>query len=639
MKGFFLLSSLLVWCAFSAVASPGDTIIVQSHTETQLSYYGDYDSPVNFADTVTTYRNITMTFTLGKYNCPGNPQYCGDWDYTVQVFLVTPNETFELGRFMTPYAGISTFPFSWKHRYNFDVTDYAQYLKGENTIRILYMGYSGGFTANVKFTAIEGTPPRNVLKIDRLWAGTFDYGRQISIENQVYAKSLQMPAGAESAVLKMNVTGHGSNAGDLCSEFCSKYYQVKLNNALVSQTNIWRNNCGFNNLYPQTGTWIYDRANWCPGDVVQSNFHPLAFTAGGNNLVDVDFQPYQHANAQSSYIVEGQVIYYGPYNYTTDAALENIISPNNHENFFRSNPACEEAKIMVRNTGSTAITSLSVEYGVEGYPLQTVTQSISIQPSESQEISLPGLAGFITLPTSSQTFIARVTGVNGATDNSTINNEMRSDFTPMPVWPNHLVVRLITNQGSFGGFNQSGWKLYDAAGNTVFSRTNNTNLTTYSDTLALPDGCYRLVVEDAGCDGLRWWANPAQGNGTLQVRERDNSNILPLKGYSGGDFGCGFTQAFRIQTPLGINEQANDLLVSVFPNPADDKITITFAGSLAGADPHKVELYDALGKLVYSGQTRLQEFSVNVRSFAAGIYILKYSNGKTVAQKKVVISH
>ncbi|RYE13272.1 MAG: hypothetical protein EOP51_30085, partial [Sphingobacteriales bacterium] len=480
MKGLFLLSSLLFCWAFSAIASPGDTTIVQSHTNTQLSYYDNYDSPVVFSDTATTYRNITMTFTLGKYACPGNPQYCADWDYTVQVFLVTPDKTLELGRFMTPYAGISTFPLTWKHRYEFDVTDYARYLKGNNSIRILYMGYSGGFTANVKFTAIEGTPPRNVLNIDRLWAGSFDYGKQISIENQVYAKSLQMPAGAESAVLKMNVTGHGSNPGDLCSEFCSKYYQVKVNNALVSQTDIWRSNCGYNNLYPQTGTWVYDRANWCPGDVVQSNMHPLGVAAGSNYLVDVDFQAYQHANAQSSYIVEGQVIYYGPYNFTTDAALENIISPNNHENFYRSNPVCEEAKIVVRNTGSEPISTLGIEYGVTGFPMQTETQSISILPGKSQEVSLPGLPEYLTLPNTLQTFSARIISVNGSADNSSVNNEITSEFTPMPVWPNNLIVRLATNQASFAGFNESGWKIYDSAGNTVFARTNNANLTTYN---------------------------------------------------------------------------------------------------------------------------------------------------------------
>src|SRR5688572_30108651 len=314
---FFLLG-------LAAKAAPGDTTVVQSgHTATQLANFGNYDAPAVFPTTTTTYRNIQMTFTLGKYQCPGNPQYCGDWDYTVQVFLHTPTDSFEIGRLITPYAGISRFPFSWQHRYNFDVTDYAQYLKGNTTVRIHYSGYSGGFTANVKFNLIEGTPPRNVIKISRLWRGSVAYGDATAVEAKMNARTLTMPANAQAAVLKFNITGHGANTADNCSEFCNKYYRVNVNNSMVAQKNIWRSNCGVNNLYPQTGTWVYDRANWCPGDVVHSNYHPLSgITAGSNYILDLDFQTYNVSGSQASYAVEGQVIYYGAYNYATDASLE-----------------------------------------------------------------------------------------------------------------------------------------------------------------------------------------------------------------------------------------------------------------------------------------------------------------------------
>src|SRR4030095_12300740 len=144
MKQLSLIA--LVMLLFTAVvkAAPGDTTVVQSHTATQLVNFGNYDAPAVFPTTTTTYRNINMTFTLGKYQCPGNPQYCGSWDYGVQVFLYTPTDTFEIGRLITPYATTSgQFSLTWQHRYNFDVTDYAQYLKGNTFIRIHYSGYSG----------------------------------------------------------------------------------------------------------------------------------------------------------------------------------------------------------------------------------------------------------------------------------------------------------------------------------------------------------------------------------------------------------------------------------------------------------------------------------------------------------------
>src|SRR5688572_8022163 len=398
MKHILLFTFSFFFFALVAKAAHGDTTVVQSHTNTQLANFGSYNAPAVFPTTTTTYRDIKMTFTLGKYQCPGNPQYCGDWDYGVQVFLFTPTDTFEIGRLITPYAGVSRFPYTWQHRYSFDVTDYAQYLKGNTNIRIQYSGYSGGFTANVKFTFIEGTPPRNVLKVDRLLNGSFSYGKTPSIEDYMNSRALQMPANAQSAVLKFNVTGHGSNSFDNCSEFCSKYYQVKVNNNLTSQTNIWRDNCGSNNLYPQTGTWVYDRANWCPGDVVYSNFHPVTgITPGSNFNLDVDFQAYSNPGSQASYTVEGQIIYYGAYNYTADAALETIISPSNHEAYFRANPTCDEAKILVKNTGNATINSLEIVYGLNGGTMHTLPYTTTLLPGESEEIILAGNTEFVSM--------------------------------------------------------------------------------------------------------------------------------------------------------------------------------------------------------------------------------------------------
>src|SRR5206468_546966 len=125
----------------------------------------------------TTYRNIYMVLTLGKYTCPGS--VCGDWDYTVQNYLMTPGgDTLELGRLITPYANASgpRTPFSWTQRYVYDVTDYVSKLQGSATMRIFYSGYSEGFSADIKFAFIEGTPDRDVKSIQRLWHGSFGYG-------------------------------------------------------------------------------------------------------------------------------------------------------------------------------------------------------------------------------------------------------------------------------------------------------------------------------------------------------------------------------------------------------------------------------------------------------------------------------
>src|SRR4051812_2891710 len=94
---FYLLGIILISSA--AKAANGDTTWVQAHSDIWLDNYNNFDSTVQFPDGTKSYRKIYMIFTLGKYQCPGSPQYCGDWDYTVQNFLMTPGgDTLELSR-------------------------------------------------------------------------------------------------------------------------------------------------------------------------------------------------------------------------------------------------------------------------------------------------------------------------------------------------------------------------------------------------------------------------------------------------------------------------------------------------------------------------------------------------------------
>src|SRR5690606_1286252 len=118
---------MMLGAAGTAFGAAGDTTWVQAQSTIQMDHFGDFDSSIVLPDASKTYRKIYMIFTLGKYACPGTPQYCGDWDYTIQTFFMAKNrpDTFELGRFMTPYAhtGFGRFTNSWTHRYIFDVTD------------------------------------------------------------------------------------------------------------------------------------------------------------------------------------------------------------------------------------------------------------------------------------------------------------------------------------------------------------------------------------------------------------------------------------------------------------------------------------------------------------------------------------
>lgn len=603
-------SLLLLSFASNAKASPGDTTWVQAQNDVHLDYFNDFDAQVSFPNGSTTYRKIIMVFTLGKYQCPAGTQYCGDWDYTVQNYLMTPTDTFELSRLITPYANASypRTPFGWKQRYYFDVTDFYPYLKNNAAIRLSYHNYSGGFTGNIRFAFIEGTPARTVTGISKLWEGSFSYGETNPIDNQITAKTIVAPAGTQSAEMRFTVTGHGADNNG-CSEFCSRYYQVKQNSSMLQQKDIWKADCGFNNLYPQSGTWVYDRANWCPGEqVLPASYRFNNILAGTSYTADVDFQTYTKSGTGSpSYILSGYMIHYGAMAQTLDASVEDIISPSDYEGYFRSNPMFGSPVIRVKNTGSTVLTTLSLQYGVEGQTPQTYSASgLTLAPMADVLITLPTLTALTSLaPGTTNRFFVTIQQANGVADPYTINNTMRSNFVNAPIWPAGITMIMKTNNSGA----ETKWRIEDLSGNIIAQRVPTTAQTTFNDPVNITtNGVYRLIVNDAGCNGLYWWANAnATGTGWIYTLETSSGNAVNytngLPAYPSSlsqDFGCGFTQYFRVTAnfPTATPTVNADFEAIVNPNPFTDKLVYSI--SLKKAQVLQVRLFDMQGRMVAS---------------------------------------
>ncbi len=650
MKKVLLILLGCFFAAGSAQASPGDTTWVQANN-VQLSYYNNYDTTINFPAPGTSYRKVLMIFTLGKYACPTGSTYCGDWDYTVQNFLMTPTDTFELGRLITPYAnsGAPRTPLSWLQHYVFDVTPYASKLTGSAVMRILYSGYSGGFTGNIKFAFIEGTPERNVVDVKRLWYGSFGYGGTPDINTHFPAVTETAPTGTRSTELKFTVTGHGSdNTG--CSEFCTKDYRVMLNGTAALTKTIWRNNCGSNELFPQSGTWVYDRGNWCPGAMVYAHHNVLpGIIAGSNYTTSLDFDAYTAAGGSPSYTTEAHLIYYGDMNRGTDASLEDIISPTNDENHFRENTICGKPTIHVRNSGSSVITSMTINYGVAGNALQTYNWTGSLASMNESDIDLPELyalndgAGV----SGTKTFTATIASVNGAADEDSTNNTKTSQYVNASLWPLTIRLALATNnEATTGTSSETSWKIYDMNNNVVAQRTDAQISTIYNDTVTLSSGCYRLELTDAGCNGLHWWANPSGvTSGTFLVKKLAGT-VLPMAGYTTGgtyahDFGCGFTKYFYA-TPwaAGVNELSTKAMaIDAYPNPAQNQLNIEIGGidRVNGT----LSVLDVLGRVVLTENCTETSKQINTTSLENGVYTVQFvdnTNGTNKLQTRIIIA-
>ncbi|MBL0340051.1 MAG: T9SS type A sorting domain-containing protein [Bacteroidetes bacterium] len=88
-------------------------------------------------------------------------------------------------------------------------------------------------------------------------------------------------------------------------------------------------------------------------------------------------------------------------------------------------------------------------------------------------------------------------------------------------------------------------------------------------------------------------------------------------------------------TATGISENDFASSINLFPNPANDKLTIAF-----GSINKKVEvnITDITGKVIYSTiASETQKIEVNTKDFAAGIYVVQIQSPDFIGTKKLII--
>lgn len=89
-----------------------------------------------------------------------------------------------------------------------------------------------------------------------------------------------------------------------------------------------------------------------------------------------------------------------------------------------------------------------------------------------------------------------------------------------------------------------------------------------------------------------------------------------------------FVIEFEAATGIENNSIQNNRNVSVYPNPASDKISVK-----SGIPIVSTELYNILGQKIYSGTNA----EINISQFQRGIYFIKVFDGQEYFVKKIIL--
>ncbi len=528
----------------------------------------------------------------------------------------------EIMSFVTPY-GINLDLGPEGKTWTFDMTDYLPVFNGTKRMTI-ERGGQWMEDMDIKFLFIVGTPPRDVIDFQQIWRP--ESRGYVSIMNNRYFPPKAMPLKTNGSYFKVRtaITGHGQEG-----EFIPRQHFVNINNgAQQFDWTVWKE-CAENPIYPQGGTWVYDRAGWCPGsatDVEHVDITPYV-TAGQPAIIDYGVST---ASGTSNYIVNSQLITYGPINHTLDAAVVEVREPSNRVEFTRFNSICHEPKVTIQNTGSTALTSLEIRYWVNNASQPHVFQwSGSLDFLETEIVALPSDHYlWANLQSDNNQFHVEIKTPNGGTDEYVHNNRYLSDFTIPAVWPSDIEVRFKTNSAP----EESSYDIRDDQGNVVFERSNMTANTQYRDTLHLNQGCYSFNVYDTDDDGIAWWAN-SDGNGSVRVRKVGVSGTV--KSFD-GDFGDNIHFNFTTEVPLAQEDFESQDRVDIYPNPASAQVTLTIDGLEKNVD---IDFFNLQGQLVKSFKVNtvngFYEGQLAIEKLPKGLYIVRITDGYTTKEMKI----
>jgi hypothetical protein len=601
-------------------------------TYLEIIKYDDVNNPTTPTDTIYAFQSgfYNMIFNSvgniidSNYIVPNVTAYIAYFTWYTYFDVI---EKYELARVITPYgSGLNN---NWEFTHIFDVTDLASILQDSVEIRAHYSGWSSGFSATLDFEFIQGTPPRNVTSLQNIYAGGCSYTTSSAFEQSCLPpKMFWIDANSTQAMVKMTTTGHGFDNNQSAAEFKPIDYSLHVDGSLTHTQFNWDSDCGINPISPQGGTWIYDRANWCPGKRAQTFDHEISnyITSSDSVEINVDFQSYSWSGTQTpSYIIDCQLFLYEGANFTNDVEITDIIKPSLKDEYSRFNPVCGKPLIKIRNYGSDPLTSVVIEYGVVGGVVHTYTWNGFLAFLEEEEVELPLLQNWGGIK---DVFQVSLSNPSGQSDEYADNNIMKTPFEHVPQYQEKFAVWTQTNDGVISTWtneSETSWKFLKDDGTLHdISQTMYAN-NQYRDTIEFESGCYTFIVEDSDEDGLDYWAN-SDGIGYVKLRNVPGSWFSNFD----SDFGTNIIHNFRVGTILSSEKILDNL--QIFPNPATDNIRLESA-SLINTE---IKVLNLLGEEIYSKTANSNSEEISISSFPNGIYTIEVQGNNIVMTQKFV---
>jgi hypothetical protein len=287
-----------------------------------------------------------------------------------------------------------------------------------------------------------------------------------------------------------------------------------------------------------------------------------------------------------------------------------------------------DLEVTFRNYGSADLTSLDINYSINGGAANTYPWTGNLIPAGTETITIPAVA---FTPQATNTVDINTSNPNGVADQNALNDQTTTSFSQFDV-AGQVTPGIVAGQASidivcdaYG--NETTWELTDDAGNIVASGgpyQGTGTAGTYPQPTVYANlnsnECYSFLIKDSYGDGM---STAQYGYGSFTVTDASGNPFI-----TGGVFTSEARESFKADGSATSVSNTENTNLYIYPNPVKDILTINGTYS-------SLEIYDIYGKLILSSDAKE---TINVSTLANGIYILNINNKNGIQTKKITVT-
>jgi len=447
----------------------------------------------------------------------------------------------EIGRFfLSEYSvdkNTQQGPFNDTIVYDFDLCLWQDVLRKNSKIILQTDGNFDDANIELSFEAVPGEPSIKVKKIIPLWKsslGGFLYGKDGISASDLPNRSIELNSKSKYAFIQILV--HGIEKNQTPS---ARFYFLSINGKEIAKRSIWRDDCAYNPIYPQSENWYVSRPNWCPGLKIYPLRHQIPEDILSQQYMDIDLRfqkDYLDNSGIYSYVVSAVLFILEEPKKEVNVAITEILSPNTDKWHQRYNPICNSPVLIIQNLGHETLDQVTFNYG---YNFQTDNKfrwKGELGFMEEEIVYLPPLNWyFFENGDEPESFTAIISSANKV-ENAFPRGKMTTQMELADVYPYKLTFHLRTDKNAI----DNALEIFDDNGNAYFISEDLKADSNYYFQVNFIPGCYEMILFDQQRDGIQ---NPADTIPVLEIIDQKKGKLL--KSFD-GNFGGEIREQFMI---------------------------------------------------------------------------------------------